>query len=71
MHLDRPLDPFLDMPHFERLELVGDVDKQRQPVNPYGWTPDGLKFLEMADKRIAERSLMPHGRKVVLDYQTN
>ena len=69
LHLNRPLDPFLDMPHFEYLELVGGVENW-QAVNPHGWTADGLKFLQMAEKRIAEGSLMPRGRTVVLNYQS-
>ena len=61
MHLDRPLDAFLDMPRLEHLTFsqapgrAGYVDR---------WTPCGLKFLGLASQRIAEGTLLPSGKEL-------
>ena len=65
MHLDRPLDPFLDMPQLERLTFSLAPGRTG---NVYRWTPCGLKFLGLASLRIADGSLLPRGRKLVLTY---
>ena len=68
MHLDRPLTPFLDMMHLGALIFGGE------PLGPilmgqsHAWTPDALKFLGLASRRILDGSLMPHGRKVTLVF---
>ena len=69
MHLDRPLDPFLDMPTLEFLELfsclhggVGDGSGMCL------WTPAALKLLGLADQRIMQMRLAPPGRTITLRY---
>ncbi len=65
MHLDRPLDPFLDMVHFERLEFCsGGMPKKHNKE----WTADALRILGPARRRILQGSLLPAGRKVDLIY---
>ncbi|CAL5222656.1 g5053 [Coccomyxa viridis] len=69
MHLDRPLDPFLDMPTLKFLELfsclhggVGDGSGMCL------WTPAALKLLGLADQRIMQMRLAPPGRTITLRY---
>ena len=70
MHLDRPLDPFLDMANLKvltfcgKLHMVGEAAKHLQ----VDFTPDASKFLELAAKRIEEGTLKPRGRKLILKY---
>ncbi len=66
MHLDRPLDPFLNMAGFKRLIFSGRY--MRQGRRPLDFTPDASKFLELAKKRIEEGGLLPYGRSVLLKY---
>ena len=69
MHLDRPLDPFLDMAHLRALIFgCADSGRSRQAESFSRWTPDALKFFGLASRRILEGSLMPCGRKVTLKY---
>ena len=65
MHLDRPLDPFLDMVHLERLAFSGGEGQQMEYLE---WTPGALKYLALAAVRILEGSLLPAGRKLDLVY---
>ena len=65
MHLDRPLDPFLDMVHFERLEFCsGGVPKKHDKER----TADALEILRTARRRTLQGSLVPAARKVDLIY---
>lgn len=68
MHLDRPLDPFLEMAHLTALVLCGDPQKPGQAESLHGWTPGALKILAHATRRILEGNLMPCGRKIALLY---
>lgn len=68
VHLDRPLDPFLDMTHLRALVLGGKAWGPPLTGQSHGWTPDALKFLGLASRRILDGSLMPGGRKVTLVY---
>ena len=49
MHLNRSLDPFLDMPRLVYLGLYGDQDKK---LDLGRWTTDALRLLGLADRRI-------------------
>ena len=65
MHLDRPLDPFLDMVHLVRLEFCSsDMPKKHDKE----WTADALEILRLARRRTLQGSLLPAGRKVDLIY---
>lgn len=76
MHLDRPLDPFLDMPRLEMLELHSDwsgdlVDDEGNPIVDTGmcrWTPLALRFLGLAEKRIKQMQRASPGRSMTLSY---
>ncbi len=67
MHLDRPLDPFLDMPRLDTLRLESDWDIYGVE-DSVAWTPAGLKFLGMAEKRIMQMRLTSPGRVFTLRY---
>ena len=55
MHLDRPLDPFLDMPKLERLELQSPWnEKLMNGTNICMWTPPALSLLGSAQLRIMQ-----------------
>ena len=66
MHLDRSLDPFLNMTGFKT--LIFSSRYKRQGAGPLEFTPNASKFLELASKRIEEGNLLPYGRDVVLKY---
>lgn len=69
MHLDRPLDPFLDMLRLESLQLLscwnrGLLDGTGMRM----WSPPALRFLGLAEKRIRQMQLTPPGRSISLTY---
>ena len=68
MHLDRPLDPFLDMVHLEVLNLQGQYWSADQVHSAISWTLDGLRLLGLASRRILQGNLLPPGRKLALTY---
>ena len=51
MHLDRPLDPFLDLPSLQKLELVSDMRSHGGYCN---WTAPALRLLGLAQKRVMD-----------------
>lgn len=64
MHLDRPLDPFLDLPSIESLHFRGDL-----PFYGYStWSAPALVLLGQAEKRIADMQRVPGGRSIKLRY---
>lgn len=67
MHLDRPLDPFLDMPRLEVLSLQSDWNIY-EVEDTVAWTAAGLRFLGMAAKRIMQMRLTSPGRSFTLTY---
>ena len=71
MHLDRPLDPFLDMPRLETLELQSSWNKQLMAgMHMCMWTPLALSFLGLAARRIMQMQLQATspGRSITLTY---
>ncbi|CAL5224603.1 g7314 [Coccomyxa viridis] len=64
MHLDRPLDPFLDMVLLRLLTFSGKAAKSLE------LTPDASMFLALAKKRTEEGTLKPRasGKELVLNY---
>ena len=69
MHLDRPLDPFLDMPRLAVLKLESDWDiYDVEDTVACTWTPAGLKYLGMAEKRIMQMQQTSPGRSFTLRY---
>ena len=70
MHLDRPLNPFLDMPRLEQLRL--ETYWQRGYVDGAGvlcnWTPAALRLLGLAEKRLKEIRMRVPGRSITLIY---
>ena len=69
LHLDRPLDPFLDMADLVLLTFSGKHSRAGQVAKPLCSTPDAHKFLGLARQRIAEGDIKPHGRTVLLKVQ--
>ena len=67
-HLDRPLDPFLDMPHLEILSLEGRSVSAGLFDSIPAWTPAASRLLGLASRRILEGGLLPNGRRLFLDY---
>ena len=65
LHLDRPLDPFLDMVHLEELAFSSGDVLEKEFLD---WTTDALKYLALAAVRILDGSLLPPGRKLHLAY---
>ena len=64
MHLDRPLDPFLDLPSIESLHIRGDL-----PFYGYStWSAPALVLLGQAEKRIADMQRVSGGRSIKLRY---
>ena len=69
VHLDRPLNPFLDMAHVRTLVfgcVISEMPGQAERF--HHWTPDALKFFGLATRRILEGGLMPCGGTVTLKY---
>lgn len=70
LHLDRPLDPFLDMPRLKQLRL----ESRWQPGGADGagalrsWTPAALRLLGLAEKRLTEMRVASPGRSFTLIY---
>ena len=62
MHLDRPLDPFLEMPSLQKLEFTGTQSSGGGRIGH--WTPNALKILGLAQNRIFEMELPP-GKKPI------
>ena len=64
MHLDRPLDPFLDIVLLRLLTFSGKAAKSLD------LTPDASMFLALAKKRTEEGTLKPRasGKELVLNY---
>ncbi len=50
MHLNRPLDPFLEMPRLQKLEFTGTRSSGGGRIGH--WTPNALKMLGLAQNRI-------------------
>ena len=68
-HLTRPLDPFLDMPRLEKLELIQWIDKDAvSRGTKVAWTAVALRFIGMAEKRIMQMRLTPSGRSTTFIY---
>ena len=65
MHLDRPLDPFLDLPSFESLHFYGDTGERGSYSN---WSAPALVLLGQAEKRILDMQRVSGGRSVKLHY---
>ena len=65
MHLDRPLDPFLDMKSLVTLILrklgLGGVD-----IN--WWKPAALGLLGLADRRVLRMKDAPGGKSLTFIY---
>lgn len=69
MHLDRPLDPFSDMPRLEKLELESSWNEDWMAgARMCMWTPDGLGFLGLAAKRIVQMRKRSPRRSITLVY---
>ena len=69
MHLDRPLDPFLEMPRLEKLELYSSWDAKEKPgADMCMWTPPALRYLGLAEKRIMQMQIKSPGRSITLVY---
>ena len=67
MHLDRPLDPFLDMPKLMTLELQSSWNKDvMDGTGVCMWTPIALGFLGLAEKRIMRMQKMSPKRSITL-----
>ena len=70
MHLDRPLDPSLDMPKLAQLRL----ESSWQQISVHGgatllsWSPAGLKLLGLAQKRISLMRMRSPRRSLTLIY---
>ena len=69
MHLDRPVDPFLDMSQLTKLVLQSG----RVPGTVVGgrtclWTPPALRLLGLAEKRIRQMRRTLPGRSITLIY---
>ena len=70
MHLDRPLDPFLDMPRLKRLKLWSGTrySAEAKGTGMCMWTPGALRLLGLAEKRITQmQSTLPR-RSILLSY---
>ena len=67
MHLDRPLDPFLDMPRLDTLRLQSDWEIY-DVGDTVAWTAAGLRYLGMAEKRIMQMRLTSPERYFTLRY---
>ena len=70
LHLDRPLDPFLDMPRLKQLRLesrwqVGDANGAGALSS---WTPAALRLLGLAEERLREMRAASPGRSFTLIY---
>ena len=61
MHLDRPLDSFLDMVHPNRLQFIGGKARGCSGSSP-DWTPDALRFLGLAGRRVLDSNPLPLSR---------
>ena len=69
MHLDRPLDPFLDMPRLEKLELHYSWKQTLMDgTHICMWTPLPLNFLGLADKRVMQMRAASPGRFITFIY---
>lgn len=69
MHLDRPLDPFLDMPRLETLKLLSNWNGSLMDgTGMRMWSPPALRFLGLAEKRIRQMQLKTSGRSITLTY---
>lgn len=62
MDMTRPLDPFIDLLSLRTLKFMGVVS--RHEPGESSWTPNALRLLGMAKKRIVEQ-----GRNMHLRYQ--
>ena len=69
MHLDRSLDPFLDMPRLKKLKLQSSWNKElMDSAGMCMWTPLALNFLGLAEKRIVQMHTALPKRSVTLIY---
>ena len=68
MHLDRPLDPFLDMAKLTLLTFQCKTQEVEEAAKSPKLTSKARKFLRLAAKRIAKDRLKPCGRHLVLKY---
>ena len=69
MHLDRPLDPFIDMPRLEKLELHSSWNLELMDgtrIRMCMWTPLALGFLALAQKRIMQMQATSPRRSIAL-----
>jgi len=64
MHLDRPLDPFLEMPSLQKLEFTATQSDGEGRIGH--WTPNALKILGLAQNRIFEMELPPGNTPISL-----
>ena len=68
-HLTRPLDPFLNMPMLEKLELSQWNDKDAvSRGTKVAWTAVALRFIGMAENRIMQMRLTPPRRSITFIY---
>lgn len=65
MHLDRPLDPFVDMESLEMLSFSSHIGKANGDGN---WTLQALRLLGLAQKRVLHRSMTLGGKMLSLEY---
>ena len=64
MHLDRSLDPFLDMQHLAGLMFMGKPAKIKHALQTrYEWTPEALEILLLARIRLQEEAQMQGSRR--------
>lgn len=63
MHLDRPLDPFLEMASLTTLTLLGDSGER---CGYSSWTPHALRLLGLAQQRILQMQRRPGGKAMRL-----
>ena len=69
MHLDRPLDPFLDLPRLEKLALHSWWGSEMTiGMGMCMWTPPALRYLGLAENCIMQMQATPPGRSITLDY---
>lgn len=66
MHLNRPLDPFLEMHRLQKLEFTGTRSSGGGRIGH--WTPSALKILGLAQNRILEMQLPPGKKPISLIF---